>query len=411
MLVAVGDPRQGGSIDAEAIGLLTEALGDKVPRILTSVRQRTDREREISRLFSEGGQAAHQAIQMRREDGHAVAVAGGRHETIARVASLWRERVEARGEDPDFRLTISAPTNRDAHDIGVAIRQQARDMGQLGEDKAVVRVAMRGEKELQPLPLAAGDRVRLFNRAIVDRQHFGSNGDTIQIMDANNDGMLARNDEGRTAFVKFDQLRPMRHMPALAYGYALTHDAAQGITSDEHINAMPDGSRAVNSRKAYPAESRNRDTTWTVVNEAAERKQIASRLPYGTRISSADVWRNVGDNLGRDEMRQSATAFLRTGSDIRRGATMALPAASGQVETREQQGRPAPVFHHGQELQQAQRVGWLHQAMERVQQAQRQAHEMVRERVRAMAWERHTPSHEHQHPEQHTQRHGMSLGR
>jgi hypothetical protein len=76
---------------------------------------------------------------------------------------LWRERIEARGGEGEFRLTISAPTNRDAHDIGMAIRRQARDMGRLGDDKATVRVAMRGETGLQPLALAAGDRVRLFN--------------------------------------------------------------------------------------------------------------------------------------------------------------------------------------------------------------------------------------------------------
>jgi len=356
-LVAVGDPRQGGSIDPEVFSLLKEALGDKIPHILTSVRQRTERERKISSLFRGGGESAHQAIQMRREDSHAITVAGGRDATIARVASLWRERMEARGDEPDFKLTISAPTNRAAHDIGVAIRHQVRDMGQLGEDKVTVRVAMRGERDLQPLPLAAGDRVRLFNRVIVDRQHCGSNGDIVVVLDANNDTMRVRRDDGKEATVKYDQLRPMRHMPpALAYGFALTHDAAQGATSDEHIDAMPDGSHGVNSRKAYPAESRNRDTTWMVVNEAAERKQIASRVPIGERIRTDDIWRNVASNLGRPGIAETAMAFLQTGTDIRRGATMALPAASVQAETREQEGRPAPVFQQTQELHQAQRV-------------------------------------------------------
>jgi hypothetical protein len=217
-MIAVGDPKQGGSIDPEVIGLLTETLGDKVPRILTSVRQRTEREREIAGLFREGGTATHQAIGMKRADGHAIAVAGGRAATIQHVASLWRERVEARGGDTDFKLTISAPTNRDAHDIGVAIRQQAREMGRLGADKATVRVALRGEKDLQPLVLAAGDRVRLFNRVVVDRRHFVSNGDTVTVLDANNDAMRVRRDDGTEATVKYDQLRTRRQMPVqLAY--------------------------------------------------------------------------------------------------------------------------------------------------------------------------------------------------
>jgi hypothetical protein len=416
-VIAVGDPKQGGSIDPEVIGLLTDVLGDRVPKILTSVRQRTEREREIAGLFREGGEATHRAIGLKREDGHAIAVAGGREATIARVAGLWRERVEARGGEGDFRLTISAPTNRDAHDIGVAIRRQARDMGRLGDDKATVRVAMRGETGLQPLALAAGDRVRLFNRVIVERRHFASNGDTVTVLDANDNAMRVRRDDGQEATVKYDQLRARRDRPVqLAYGHALTHDAAQGITSDEHINAMPDGSRAVNSRKAYPAESRQRDTTWLVTNEAAERRQIASRIPIGTfqPIRDADIWRNVGDNLGRADMRQSATDFLRHGSGIRRGSVTALPAAGARAETREQEGLPAPAFRHVQELHQAQRVTWLHQAVERLQHTLHQAHEIARERLRELT-RRHTPQHDyerqvHREREQRQSR-GMSMER
>ncbi len=409
-MIAVGDPKQGGSIDPEVIGLLTEALGDKVPKILTSVRQRTERERAIAGLFREGGEATHQAIAMKREDGHAIAVAGGRAATIAQVASLWRERVEARGGEKNFRLTISAPTNRDAHDIGLAIRQQARELGQLGADKATVRVALRGETGLQPLALAAGDKVRLFNRVVVDRRHFASNGDTVTVLDANNDAMRVRRDDGTEATIKYDQLRARRDRPVqLAYGHALTHDAAQGVTSDEHINAMPDGSRAVNSRKAYPAESRQRDTTWLVTNEAAERKQIASRIPIGTfqPIRDADIWRNVANNLGRADMRQSATDFLRQSSGIRRGSIAALPAASVPAATREQEGQRAPTFQQTQALHQAQRVGWLHPALERMQHTLAHVHEIARERLRAMVRERHTPDQDQQR--RHERQRGPSL--
>ena len=412
-VIAVGDPKQGGSIDPEVIGLLTETLGDKVPKILTSVRQRTEREREIAGLFREGGEGTHQAIAMKREDGHAIAVAGGRAATIAQVASLWRDRVEARGKEENFRLTISAPTNRDAHDIGVAIRQQARELGQLGADKATVRVAMRGETALQPLALAAGDRVRLFNQVVVDRRHFASNGDTVTVLDANNDAMRVRRDDGKEASVKYDQLRARRDRPVqLAYGYAVTTDAAQGLTSDEHINAMPEGSRAVTSRKAYPAESRQRDTTWLVTNEAAERRQIASRIPIGTfqPIRDADMWRNVANNLGRADMRQSATDFLRHSSGIQRGAMTALPAASVQAETRKQQGRQTPSFQQTQDLHQAQRLGWLHQAVERMQQTLAHVQEIARERLRVTARQRPTSEQDHQRQQVHRPRQGLSLG-
>ncbi|MBS0642384.1 MAG: AAA family ATPase, partial [Proteobacteria bacterium] len=329
-MYAIGDPRQGRSIDPEVIDLLTKVLGDKVPEILTSVRQRTKRDRETAGLFRKGGENTVEAIRMKREDGTAELVAGGREKTIQRVAELWRQRMEARGDDPKFQITISAPTNRDAHAIGVAVREQMRALGRLGPDLHTVSVALRGETGEQPLALAAGDELRVFRRIVVDRQHFASNGDVVTVLDANADGIKARNEDGREAVITWDQFREQRHTPIrLAYGYSLTIDASQGITSDEHINAMVDGTRSVDGRKAYPAESRNRDTTWMVVNEAAERRQLASRIPIGEfrPIGTDAVWTNVAANLGRQNPWDSALDFLRVGTTIQRGTTMALPAA------------------------------------------------------------------------------------
>ena len=45
-MLAIGDPKQTGSIEAPVIDLLVETLGNKVPQILTSVRQTTERERD-----------------------------------------------------------------------------------------------------------------------------------------------------------------------------------------------------------------------------------------------------------------------------------------------------------------------------------------------------------------------------
>ena len=50
---------------------------------------------------------------------------GGYDGVVARVAALYRERLEATGVAP----TISAPTNGDAPRIGEAVRAQRRDMG------------------------------------------------------------------------------------------------------------------------------------------------------------------------------------------------------------------------------------------------------------------------------------------
>jgi hypothetical protein len=278
--------------------------------------------------------------------------------------------MEARSDDPSFHLSISAPTNRDAHAIGVAVRGEMRAMGRLGPDLHVVSVAMRGETSTQTLPLAAGDAVRVFNRIIVARQHFASNGDTITVLDADAKGLTARNESGHEAFIAWDQLRERRQAPVmLAYGYAVTIDTAQGLTSDEHINAMVDGTRSIDARKAYPAESRNRDTTWMVINEAAERRQLAARIPIGEfrPIHANDVWANVAANLGRQNPRDGALDFLRVGTAIQRGTTVALPAALEPAERRERAGEERTTIRHRLERLALERSPGLRQVVQHAQ--------------------------------------------
>jgi hypothetical protein len=312
MLLAVGDPKQCQSVESgPTISLLQEALGDAIPEVLISKRQHTEREVKIASLFREG--KAADAIAMKREDKTAIAVPGGRQTTIDRVAALWRERIEARGDEPDFKLTISAPTNQDAHVIDLAIRDEMREMGWLSGDERIVTVSMRGERSAQKLALSSGDKVRVFNRVWAeDKQHFASNGDVITILKTSADGLTARNGEGREAFLSWRKFQPEGGPPQLSYGYCLTIDASQGITSDEHIDALPDGSHMTQGLKGYTAESRHHDTTWLVVNEAAERRQIAGRLPVGEyrRICKDDVWRNVAGNLSQQPIKASALEVL-----------------------------------------------------------------------------------------------------
>jgi hypothetical protein len=121
-IVMVGDPKQCQSIEAgPVIELLRKAVGEEaIPEILTSIRQKTEREREITSLFRAG--RAAEALEMKQQDGTAELVAGGRQATVQRVARLWGQRIEANRADPQFKLTVSAPTNADAREIGAAIR-------------------------------------------------------------------------------------------------------------------------------------------------------------------------------------------------------------------------------------------------------------------------------------------------
>ena len=67
----------------------------------------------------------------------------------------------------------------------------------------------------------------------------------------------------------------------LSYGDVLTIDAAQGLTSTEHIQAMPGGTQAVTRYKTFIAASRHRVASYIVTSDGAERREIASRRPLG----------------------------------------------------------------------------------------------------------------------------------
>ncbi len=399
-MLAIGDPKQAGSIDAPVMNLLMDTLGDKVPQILSSVRQKVAREREIAGLFRATGMAG-QAIGMKLEDGTAELVAGGRGATIERVASKW---IELNETDPTLRPTIGVASNRDAHDIGIVIRQKLQAAGKVGPDIGAVAVLMRGETGLQQMPLAEGDQVRVFNRIWVNG-HFASNGDVLTVLDVSQDGMKTRNAAGTEAFVGWDALSQRNEQaPRLAYGHALTIDASQGITSRVHIDAMLSGSWQQQGGKGYVNESRHTETTLMIVNEAAERRKIFSRLPRGEYhpISSADVWKHVADNLDRPATKASATDFLRDGAKIYRGGLAGLAKGMEPAERREALGQERMTLRHRME-----------RAAAEISPAIQRGFHYITQTMRDRAWTNAKPISQEQadqrHQHEQTQSQGLSL--
>jgi len=313
----VGDPKQCQSIEAgPVIDLLRKAVGEAaIPEILTSIRQKTEREREVTSLFRAG--RASEALEMKQQDGTAELVAGGRQATVQRVAQLWRERLEANRADPEFKLTVSAPTNADAREIGAAIRAERRRAGELGEDAKIVDATDRNGDTYR-LPVAVGDRVRLYDRVHDARVRgrktvLANNGEVVEIRELTDTGMIVRNDAGIEGLVAWRKIQAHQDAPLrLTYGYTMTVDTAQGSTATEHIHAMPGGSHAIHSFKVYTAASRHERTTWMVVDEASERRHLAGRSMLGQRpeIREPDVWRQIGENLSRQPQKASALDLL-----------------------------------------------------------------------------------------------------
>jgi hypothetical protein len=358
-VVAVGDPKQCQSIEAgPVIELLRRALGaEAVPELLSTVRQQSARERETSLMFREG--RAAEALALKRDDGTAQLVPGGYREAVEHVANLWAARRAANAQDPDYTLTVSAPSNADARAIGAAIREHRRAAGELGPDQVMLD-ACDQLGSTYALPLAVGDRVRLFartNAAYADhgRGIIGNNGSVLEVRDISAGGVVLRNARGREGLVKWDTLRepnvgrePASGRIRLSYGDVLTIDATQGLTSTEHIQAMPAGTQAVTAFKAYTAASRHRRASYLVASDGAERREITSRRPLGDLrpIREADVWANMARNLERQPETPAALDLLDRAHRLQRSAARALQAGLQPAEQREAEGLAPTTLQH-----------------------------------------------------------------
>ena len=360
-LVLTGDERQCQSIDAgPTLDLLRKALGDAaIPEILSTVRQQSERERETATMFRNG--AAKEALERKRADNTAELVPGGYQAAVARVAQLAADRRAANQHDPEFRLTISAPTNLDAHNIGLAVRAHRRAAGEItGPDKLMP--ATDGAGNAYTLPLAKGDKVRLFGvtRAVYyDAEGrkkpaaIGDNGSVREVAGVQADGVRLLNPaSGKVGFVSWEALTDKGSgRIRLALGEALTIHSSQGTTSDEHISAMPGGSKGVQGFQAYVSASRHRVANFVVGSMGAELREMEARRPLGAAAPEGEAaaeaaWANVARNLGRMHMKETAISFLEGARQQATQAAQAMQAGLRTQESRAAAGKPSTTLRN-----------------------------------------------------------------
>ncbi len=273
-----------------------------LPELLATVRQKSARGREIANLFRKGRVA--EALDRKREDGTAMLVGGDYDQVVGRIASFYLELRDAlRAEGSTRGVTVSALTNADAAKISKAIRVRLKARGELGADEAI-HAAVDNRGKQYELPVATGDRFRLYKKtaATIDgkRGFIGANGDVVEVVRRAEDGLVLRDKDGRVGHVQWRRLRDRdTGRLLLGYGHCLTVDSAQGITSGEHINALPRGSAGITAFKGYVAESRHEHAAWTVVGEWAEREAERMGRPLGDQreITEADLWARTARNM------------------------------------------------------------------------------------------------------------------
>ena len=364
-IVAIGDPKQMQSIEAGAvIELLTRALGEeRIAMLGGSVRQVEKIERETTLMFRNG--QTEEAVARKAANGTLKLVPGLYEEAAAAVVDLWQQRREANAGRERYSLSISAPTNEDAHRISLAIRERRRELGELGPDQRVITAtsangtAARDSERTYEMALAVGDRVRLFARANAafsdgGRGNIGKNGSVLEVAAIRDDGLLLRTREGREGLVLWETLRnPASGRVMLAYGEVLTINTSQGSTVSEHIFALPAGTAPVSAFGAYTSGSRHREQSFIVVSDGAERAEVSGRRPLGDRreIRQSDVIRNIVRNFARQPEKESALALLERAEGLRRGGIRRFQAAKQALEQRESEGKqrtalPARLASH-----------------------------------------------------------------
>lgn len=342
-LVMIGDPKQMQAVEAgPVIDLLRRALGpENVPELGSSVRQKGAEERETTLMFRNGQTA--EALDRKAANGTLHIAPGGYREAIAHVADLWQQRNDANRDRPEFTITVSAPTNAEAHDLSMAIRERRRAMGEIGADKIVVQATDGEGIRHYSLPLAEGDRVRLFERTNVKFigtdtvGNIGRNGTVLEITAIRDDGLVLRNPAGKEGFVAWTTLKDgASGQVRLAYGDALTTHTAQGSTVTEHIHAMPSGSRMVSAFGAYTSGSRHREQSFIITSEGAERSEIAGRRPLGDRreVPHTDVLDNLKRNLARQPEKESSLHLIDRAANLRRGTVQSVQKSHHEMQAR-----------------------------------------------------------------------------
>jgi hypothetical protein len=336
-LAEVGDFAQMQSIEASGgLALVRRALPD-IPEILTSVRQNSELERENVRLVRAG--EVGEVLDRKQADGTLLMVAGGREKTVERTAQLWHDRMLANQGDARFTLSVSTVSNQDVLEIGAAIRSKRRQAGEIGAD-VVTKSAVDNSNQPYKLPLAVGDKVRLFDR-VYDAAKPGrdkvlaNNGSIVEIVDLTTKGMVIKNAADEIGTVRWSALQKRASDPIrLTYGYAMTRNLAQGITSSEHIDAPLDGTRSTNIFSAYVAMSRHKQKSWVVLNEGAIRQSISSKWVDGHAepLRPADVLRRAAEDMSRRPERGSALEMLDRITGQQRGTLVGFQRTMEPVE-------------------------------------------------------------------------------
>ena len=121
----------------------------------------------------------------------------------------------------------------------------------------------------------------------------------------------------------------------------MTIDAAQGLTSDEHINALPRGVATATGFTSYVAESRAKGTTWTMISDGATFEAVRNGRALGdtTEITSDDLWNHVAKGMSNKPYKALGMDLPFTSQEEREKHVQELIRLGKMQEEMAQEGR------------------------------------------------------------------------
>lgn len=339
-LIAIGDTQQGRSVEAGGtVQLLTRALGGAVAEVATTIRQRTARERDLANRVR-AGQVA-EVLDVLREEGRARLAPGTLAEATEAIADLWQERAAAVGEGA---VLVLAPTRADCRAVGAAIRRRRQASARVGPDLVTVE-AIDQAGDIYEIPLAIGDRVRLYGKTYARGAGaglLGVNGSVVEVRGVQADGLVLRAVGGREGLVSWAALRDHETgRIRLGEGTVQSLAAGQGVTSEEAILACPRGSEGVDLPQLYVGLTRHRSKSWLVLGEGAERRAVSARRPLGDArpIRAEDLWGHAAQVFAQRPRSELATELLERAQAARRAAEDTFRRGLARMEARAARGQ------------------------------------------------------------------------
>ena len=283
-----------------------------MPELLESVRQRRVEDRETAKLIRDG--KAEEAL-LRKEARGLLALAPGGYEDAIKAGVDWLEKRQSdNAGQAKYTVGVSLPTNTDVYAFGLEYRARQRAAGKLqGDDWKIEAIDQRGVE--YDLPLAVGDKVRLFNRVNATFKgakagYFGDNGTVAEVVTIDTQyGLRLQRADGVIGGVRWESMQDKdTGRVRLAYGSALTIDARQSETLTDHLTLLPDGSQAIDGRKFYSASTRAREDDMLIVSHDAEKEEIRDRRPLGdpwlVEATAVEMRQAIMDNMARNLSRQ-----------------------------------------------------------------------------------------------------------